>query len=726
VRLADLATARAAAEAEGLLPQAFIDPSEEVAVRRAALVDIARAQVEVSGRSRGAWNEFARAAAEVASLLEDRADLYRWSASSQAGDAGRKGRGAYSTPPELAAAMAEQALALDAKGDPPLILDPSAGHGALLVAALDRLVQFGVGAAPAARHLFGVELDPHARELCCLILWLSGPGADGLRLDEITRNIVCANTLLAGWRGTTEHDVPRLFDSRDALSSTEPDSMVWEESFPDAFRRGGFSTILMNPPWESLRHRLDSEGADEWLDREPTRDRLSRVEEGSGRRGLPALFSVQGRGDRNLCKGFVELAPHLLRPGGRLVALMPGAFASDLGMAQARELYLEHMAIERWTSFENLAGHFPIDGRYKFGILVADRSPSGTESASFRFLARDADEVQRNDLHVRVSRAELMKLGGAARMFPEVCNRLEVDILLRALDHGGLFFDEGGAFGAVQYRREVDLTLDRDVRFRHVSSCRDAGGIAQSDGSWRVGDENLVPLVEGRMIGPYDFFQKSWRAGEGRSAKWTVNDGLALASCQPQYLSPPLRKAAPRLAICDVTSATNTRTMLAAWIPPSWPCGNTAPVLEVPTIRASLALLAVLNSMTFDWILRRVAAGLHLNRFYLEATPLPDLDDQGLDLLAAYAAAHVRREIRFQSLAPEERAPVEPFGYTAIDVAPSTVEALVARGYGLGPEELRYAFRSDPDDRKGLWRYFAAVPAAVQVADASIRELEAA
>lgn len=720
-RVADLAIARATAERQGLFGPDLADAGGDSERALRALSTVALFPLPELGVASDVWSLLVDEAAWLAASIDDIGTFYDWSAASQTDDPGRKGRGAYSTPPQLSRVMAQQACRIECD-QPPLICDPSAGHGALLLAALEELINSGLNPEVASKCLFGVELDPHARELCCLMLWLAGPGKSGTALEGLSERVVCGNALLGEWRRGSPDGAPMpLFEASSAPHA--PPRFTWEGVFPAAFARGGFDVILMNPPWESLRHHTTDDPR-EAAARRAVRDRLS-TKRSCGRGTLPPLYSVQGRGDRNLYKGFVELVPHLLREGGRSVALLPGAFASDLGMAPARALYLEHFSIERWTSFENLAGYFPIDGRYKFGILIADRSSRGTLRARFRFMAHQAGEVGKDALHVALGRRELAALGGPSAMFPEVSTRREADILISALGSGTRFFDPNGSFGALSYRREFDLTLDRDQHFSRVEDCRRVGYQPRSDGAWIRGQEVRVPLIEGRMIGAYDFFQKSWRSGSGRTARWTENDGIELAACQPQFLARPRNEEDHRIAICDVTSATNTRTMLAAWVPGSWPCGNTAPVLVGESASACLALLAVLNSMTFDWMLRRIAAGLHLNRFYLEAMPLPFVCDFEVSLLAQYAADHLRRDAHFEALTSPDREAVQRIA-SEEDILAATVEAVVARGYGLGADDLRHAFHPDSKDRKGLWRYYAATPAAVQIAEESIRALEEA
>jgi hypothetical protein len=705
-RLADLILARVLAGRLGLLGDRLAPARLERELSRVALLSLP----PLSGG--GAVRERAIGAAlACVPHLEDGDSFHLWSESSQAADPGRKGRGAFSTPPELAEVMVAGALAgHDPDAEPPAVVDPSAGHGALLLQLAAALLARGCAPGDVVRSLHGVELDPHARELCCLVLWLKLADG-GVALDSIASRIVAANALTGRWQRQA---------AQAELLDQEAEGFAWEEAFAEAFAGGGFDLVLANPPWESLRS-LGSSDLDEWQEREETRMRLS--EQALTGRGLPPLFHAQGAGDRNLFKAFVELFPHLLKPGGSLFALLPGAFSSDYGMKDARGLYLEHMSIERWTGFENLAGYFPIDSRYKFGLLVARRDQRGTRRLRVRSMAREAREARSGRGHLALSRAQIAKLGGATNMLPEVADRGELTILERAFDCGSPFFAEG-SFGAIEYRRELDLTLDRKAgKFTHLTAASDKGFEPAADGSWSDGSTRLVPLVEGRMVTSWDFFEKSWISGSGRTAVWTANDG-PVGSCRPQFLAEPLEGEVHRLAICDVTSATNTRTMRATWVP-AWPCGNTAPVLVTRAAPEMLALAATLNSMTFDWLLRRLASGLHLNRFYLEAMRLPAVGAEELSELAGFAAATLLQG-RAGSLPAAETAALRKQARSGAAVPAARIEAIVARGYGLEPADLRRMLDPEAGDRKGLWRYFAAVPQAEQVATESVRMLEAA
>jgi hypothetical protein len=666
VRLANLALA-ASADARDPLDGRRL----RAATRRLAVAGKLECDLDV-----GTWRELAEASRSAAGRLGGAAGHDAWVRASQEADPARKSRGAYATPAALADPMA-RLLLRRRTAEPSRILDPSAGGGALLLAVLRRIASpraDGRKLAAAARRLHGVELDPVARELCCLQIWLACSGFD--EIASIASRIHCDNAITRDW------------------SDEEP-----------------YDALIMNPPWESLRHAETGDGEERRL----TVERLCNPAFDDGG-GLPPLFSCQGRGDRNLYKAFLELAPHLVGIGAPIVALVPGAWSSDLGTRQLRELYLSRTAVDQWTSFENRRGYFPIDGRYKFGILRARRDPKGTRSLRVLGMAGDARRLAAR--HVRLAASTLPSIGGSARLIPDLVSDGEARLLGRIGATGTGLLAGRSALGAVAYERELDLTEDRKRGAFEPS----AGALRVAADRWTGRDgRTLCPLVEGRMVGQYDFFEKSWVRGSGRTAQWTYNNGHGLADCEPQFLAPPAPEPRFRLAICDVTSATNTRTVHAAWLPPEWRCGNTAPVLVFEDQTRALAALAVLNSMVFDWQARRLVAGLHLNRFYLEAMHWPSLETADVETLARRALELLGLNRRFREAAPDHAVDLTEIDYVDAHVE---IESRVAAGFGLRADDLVSVLDPDEADRRGFWRAYSSDPNAAAVAERLLRKRE--
>jgi predicted RNA methylase len=651
---------------------------------RDSVLRLALSDLPVADADPRLWDRLHEAAAASAASVGGAHGIDRWVEAFQRFGPYRKTRGAYATPLPLADVLARSVLR------PPgasRILDPAAGPGNLLL-AVQRQLLAGASSRQERRQrtlrLYGVEIDPGARELACLLLWIGCVG--DACLADIAARIVTDNALTRNW------------------CEEEP-----------------FDAVIMNPPWESLRHTRQDEVLD--LQRKAALDRLRVATPGADL--LPALFTRQGRGDPNLYKMFVELAPHLLAGHGRLALLMPAAFASDMGTSQLRAFYFAEMRIERWTSFENLSQYFSIDSRYKFAVMQAVRDRSGTGVLQVRSFAALAAEVEAP--HVRVNRRQRALLGGPNGMIPEIVSRRELEVVGQMLRCGVPLLGAGSPFGRVSYRREVDLTLDRKrARFARLDDC-DLRQV-MAGGRYTVARggslERLVPLIEGRMISHYDFFAKSWVAGRGRIAQWTSADHKHLQECRPQFLIGPLGEPDHvRVALCDVTSATNTRTVMASWVPATWQCGNTAPTLRFGSARLALAATAVLNSMTFDWLARRVVSGLHLNKFYLESLAWPVLTNKQIDTLAERSLALLSANPRFTDLGAAGYGPpaVSQKGAANDHVGSHTaIEEVVALGFGLTRAMLGEVFSDRPADRRGLWRHFAIDPRAQAIRAAVI------
>ena len=600
-----------------------------------------------------------------------------WTEAFQSAGGRRKELGAFATPSVFARRLALDTLDGEwANRQSARILDPSCGAGALLIACLDVLApEPGPERERAVMQLHGLELDATARELCCLLLWLSAGTRSSL--DAISANVQVGNAVTRDW---------------------------WTKVDP-------FDVLIMNPPWESLRHKGTTPDAER--ERSATIARLTTPFK--GRAELPLLFTAQGRGDRNLAKAFMELAPHLLHETGRMGVLVPAAFASDNGMAELRRRYFDQFSLQRWTSFENRAKHFKIDSRYKFGVLVGTRSHEGTSHLQTRSFAVGPDETLAP--HVSLSRTDLCRVGGPGAMILELSSARELKLLDGMLDRGIRFFD-GGQIGKSSYRREVDLSLGRAKGQFEALGDRTARWAGDQI---VIGTDRFVPVVEGRMVGRYDCFQKSWVSGKGRSAVWRANGDAALSECRPQFISVPAYHDENRVVMCDVTSSTNTRTMLATMVPKTWVCGNTAPTLVFDDQRSALAALAVLNSMVFDWMTRRIVAGLHLNKFYLDCLAWPALTDADVDEIARISESLSGPMLRKARSSPAQTA---DGSYRLESLA--QVEALVARQYGLSKSDLEFMFDPDKSDRRGFWRHFKSDEAASRIASRAAALLDGA
>ena len=236
-------------------------------------------------------------------------------------------------------------------------------------------------------------------------------------------------------------------------------------------------------------------------------------------------------------------------------------------------------------------------------------------------------------------------------------------------------------------------------------------------------EDMALPLYEGRMIGQFDFSQKGWVSGKGRSAVWRE---ILWESKQiePQFLmsAPDYERElattsrwSPKVSHMRIGSATNERTAIGSFAYGA-PTGDTAATFYLPSVRRCLALTAVFNSIPFDFITRSRVTGLHLDYHVLEQNPLPRLSESAasaivllarkLCLIAQWFAPQslelARGEGECSALAKSERLRLW-----------ASLDALVSVLFGLDFDELSRILK-DCDrpvptaraglDPKGFWR----------------------
>lgn len=204
-------------------------------------------------------------------------------------------RGAHFTPAAVAVQVA--ALALAAPGDRPIVVDPTCGGGALLLAAGDRLTAAGVPAEVVARDLlWGADLDPLAAAVteAAIALWSGGTApAPG--------HVVVADTLALGME-------------------------TWPAAPSD-----GFDALVGNPPFQGQ------------LGRGTVRDRATQT-------ALRARYGPAVAAYADTAALFLLAGSQLVAPGGRLAMVMPQSVVAARDAHPVREaLAATATLVELWV-----------------------------------------------------------------------------------------------------------------------------------------------------------------------------------------------------------------------------------------------------------------------------------------------------------------------------------------------------------------------------------------
>lgn len=495
-------------------------------------------------------------------------------------------------------------------------------------------------------------------------------------------------------------------------------SLHFPVAFPEVFlrERPGFDVIIGNPPWEeatveelgfwALRFPgLKSMTAGEQK-KETARLRRSRrdlVEEYDAavaeaeklRRLLVAgPYPGMGTGDPDLYKAFCWRFWHLARDGGAIGVVLPRSALSAAGSTPWREAVLKGGSFEDVTTLLNTGGWVFDDAEHRYTIgLVGIRKGA----------------LNAGTLHLRGPYSGAAAYRSGLRHKPAEFAVSEF-----------LTWSEGVSFPLLPTERSAEVfgKLRRHPR------------LDASDG-WRVRPTTEFHATNDKhlfMLDEDDADEDSWPVYKGASFNiWEPDTGTYYAWADPEEITALLQDKRlrqqrterspfsefprswaldrntlpcfhPRIAFRDVARATDSRTVIAALVPPGVVITNKAPYLLWPKgdERDQAYLLGVLCSVPLDWYARRFVE-ISLNFHLFNAFPIPRATRDSpvrrrIEEIAGRLAATDRR---YRAWAKVVGVPVG--SVKRIDEKDDLVaelDAAVAIAYGLNETDLRRVFET--------------------------------
>lgn len=550
--------------------------------------------------------------------------------------------GAYYTDWRLAELLARDAVAAVTKDGP--WVDTACGSGVLLAAAAMQIPASPARDSLIRDRLTGADLSPAA---------LRG-------------------ALLTVGSLTSDLEAIRGFAGRLLLQDSLRSAAAWADLAPS-----GAALVIGNPPWEKLRVSRHEAAKRKGVERaygtafhqevDLTKDRsalMGYIEQvASGTR-------LQGRGEHDLYKLFLELGMGLAAEDGVLALLVPAGLIRSQGTESLRRELTSSARDLSISVIENRANHFAIDTRFKFLSVVATIGGGRRQPIALKVADRTGTLPSQA---VKVGRSQLARVRPDLTV-PEVRDGQEWSLYTRLAGNATAIGDPNGPWSPT-YRREIDMTLDRGS-FR------------------RTANGATMPLLEGRHVGQFRWRAKTYRSGEGRSAIWEA-ERLSDTTLKTQWHVPVAamstrtieRVSRSRIGFCDITGQTNERSLLVARVPDGVVCGNKVPTLafgEDSEDREDL-FLALTNSLVADWMLRRIVTTT-VNFFLLDTLPLPNVSensDVGRELITL-----ARR------LSQAEGDPTADAWQVGLCRARS--DALVAAAWGLDVADLEIVLRDFP------------------------------
>jgi hypothetical protein len=420
-------------------------------------------------------------------------------------------------------------------------------------------------------------------------------------------------------------------------------------------------------------------------------------------------YRSQGGSDINLYKLFTEQMVQMVAKGGRIGLVLPASVYSDKEAEPLRQILIEKNELQWLFSFENRTRIFPIDSRFRFCCLIVHRG-SQTTLVRMGFGKRELSEwAEAECSSIKVPAEDLNLFSPASRSIPELESSIDLSLMRSLFANGRLLGSEQAASWGVKYLSEYHMTQARKAGQYIAVDRAITESMQVRPGHWRKDGQDLVAFYSGKMISQFDFAFQGWVSGHAAAATW---EPLAFTQkdWRPEFVSPlsEVRHqwgGGTRLVFRDFARATDERTMIAAVIP-AWPCGNKVPVLGEEghmKVVHQLALCCILNSFSYDFIVRNRITGMNLNKFILDETPVPDLTTTPIQLSVIGARLCMVNDVfagawlELLETCPElHERPLQQ--YWAIDFADrlelrAISEAIVALIYGLNEDQFRWILR---------------------------------
>ena len=386
--------------------------------------------------------------------------LYRAGSSRQGHS--RKRNGAFLTPYPIARTMVERAFASAGDATPSSILDPGAGTGVFLSAALHVLVEQGLKPREAIGRLRGVEKDAALAEMARLLLGIEA----GLSAEEV----------LAG-----------------------EGALVWVEDYLVPEPKGKvdsfapYETIVMNPPYERVA-KVDRAGCG---DKKEAASYAARIK-GSG------LYPLAARGSLDTYRLFIERSLKLLAPSGGMAFVVPSSILADKSAAALRKELLTHARLDSIDIYPERAKLFRgVTQEVVIVTLSKSRWVGGAGQEHIKFLKGGSEAVA-------VPRAKVRGLTPGWELPLLTEGQLELFRQLSAFPH------LGNIPGVMARRGELDQSIDKaflgrgSVRFlrgRHIRRFRassgercDLEGFLKGRGSSTKKVHINLPRLAGRQV----------------------------------------------------------------------------------------------------------------------------------------------------------------------------------------------------------------------------------
>jgi hypothetical protein len=436
--------------------------------------------------------------------------------------------------------------------------------------------------------------------------------------------------------------------------------------FPEVFEKGGFDCLLGNPPWEkitilereffssfqnivnekrsNIRKRLIDDLKvtqpaiyNDWIKANIDVEKQKQYMTASSR------FSLSAVGELNLYPLFVENNANLINKEGFSGIIIKSGMLQSPTWAVFTQYLIEKGKIVSAYDFRNWAGWFPAIGYHERFTLLTLTGKS--EVMEFGFYLDDTSEIKYSDKVFPITADECLRINPLSKNIATFSSKRDKDILV-------------SIYKSYEIINEVESWNIRYSTGLHMSSESNElktieelieEGYTLNQNIFRNGDHYYFPLLEGKLIHQYDHRFASFEGIPmdkrfGIKAATNLPSDLQKADGKfeilPRYWVSDNYKSSDKikrklhsewsLTFRDTTNVISNFRTFVACIASQTAFNYKAPNLvideEDASTRAlkSALLLAVINSIPFDYITRVKFYGANLIKNIIDQLPMID------------------------------------------------------------------------------------------------------
>ncbi|TMV87329.1 restriction endonuclease [Thioclava sp. BHET1] len=490
----------------------------------------------------------------------------------------------------------------------------------------------------------------------------------------------------------------------------EENFLNWQVAFPGIWSEweedeltGGFHAIVGNPPWDRVKlqqvewfaaRRPEIAKAQRAADRKAMIADLKKsgdplemeFEKANARAEATSRMARKGGdypflsgGDTNFNSLFVERAQRIIAPSGIVGLLIPSGIATETSSQEFFSRLIEGHAASCYFDFFNRRAEGPlffpdVYYRFKFSVLVFSGGEKTFGECRFATFVRNIAELNDPQKVFSMGLDHFRHVNPNSKTAPVYRAARDREIATDIYERFPVLVDRSTGADVkawpVKYVRMFDMA-NSSGEFRTAKELEDKEGAwPEHGGVWGSNQGSWVPLYEGKMVQAFDHRASGittvdanlHRSGQGAATTDEQRHDPSYVIA-PRYFVLDPGDLRVELAIKDVTSTTNSRSLISCIIPP-FGAGHTLPILRIeieePEARAKVQALlaATLNSTIADFIARTKILSNHASWYILEQLPVIPAEIFETSAYGEKTAAEVVREA------------VLELTYTAHDMAP--------------------------------------------------------